>query len=67
MDVLIFETKTGRVAAKIAIVIGQDCLISNQECFNRAWRVAVAVKSIDPARRSDYGFKVVGPGSEKIV
>jgi hypothetical protein len=57
VEVLILETKTGRLAAKIAIVVGQNCLVSKQECFGRAWKVAVAVKSIDPTRRNDYSFK----------
>jgi hypothetical protein len=57
VEVLILETKTGRLAAKIAIVVGRNCLVSKQECFGRAWKVAVAVKSIDPTRRNDYSFK----------
>jgi hypothetical protein len=57
MDVLIFDTKTGTVAATIAIPVGRDCAPSKQECFQRAWKVAVSSKAVDPTRRDDYRFK----------
>jgi hypothetical protein len=58
VEVLIIETKTGVELAKIAIASGQSGHVSNQECCNRAWKVAVSVKSADPARRKEYSFKV---------
>ena len=61
MDVLIIETKTGKLAATIALaMLDQDC--KPYECFRRAWKIAVAGKSVDAARRDEYSFRLIRSG-----
>jgi hypothetical protein len=60
MDVHIVEIKTGKVAAAIPIDLAeQNRIPSEQEFFETAWRRAVEVNSVDPARRDDYSFRLV--------
>ena len=60
MNVLIIETKTGmRVATITLAMLAQDYRPS--ECFRRAWKIAVAGNSVDPARRGEYSFRMASP------
>lgn len=62
MDVLIIETKTGRLIAKLPIILqGMDYASSEQEYFTEAWRCAVDDKTADPNRRDEYSFQLVRP------
>jgi hypothetical protein len=63
MDVLIIEIKTGKVAATIPITMaGQNYIPSERDFFAEAWRCAVEDKSIDPARRDEYSFRLIRSG-----
>jgi len=59
MNVLIIETKTGRLEAKIPTVMkGMNYAPSEQEYFNEAWRCAIDDKVVDPNRRGEYTFQL---------
>jgi len=57
VDVLIIETKTGKPAATITLTM----LAQDYKCFRRAWKIAVAGKSVDPTRRDEYSFRMARP------
>ena len=63
MDVLIIEIKTGKTAATIPVTMeGQKHIPSEQDFFAEAWRCAVEDKSVDPARRNEYSFRLIRSG-----
>ena len=58
--VQVVETKTDKVVASIPIdLAGLKSVPSEQEFYAEAWRCAVMDKSVDPARREDYSFRLV--------
>ena len=60
MDVLIIETKTGRLAAKIPVILqGLNYTPSEQEYFKEAWRCVMDDKTVDPNRRDEYSLQLV--------
>ena len=60
MDVLVIETKTGKLAATVPIILqGMNYAPSEQEYFNEAWRCAVDDKTVGPNRRDEYSFQLV--------
>lgn len=60
MNVLITETKTGKLAATIPIhMAGLNYTPSEQEYFAEAWQSAVEDKTVDPTRHDEYSFKLV--------
>ena len=60
MIVHIVEIKTGKIAAAIPIDLAeQNRIPSEQEFFATAWRHAVEDKSVDPARRDEYSFRLM--------
>jgi hypothetical protein len=62
MDVLIVETKTGKVVAKLPVVLqGMNYTPSEQEYFTEAWRCAADDKTVDSKRRDEYSFQLVRP------
>lgn len=62
MDVLIIETKTGKLIAKLSIILrGMNYMPSEQEYFTEAWRCAVEDKTVNPNRRDEYSFQLVRP------
>lgn len=59
MDVTIIETKTGKLAAKLPVVLrGLDHSPSEQDYFEMAWQCAVDDKTVDPDRRDEYSFQL---------
>jgi hypothetical protein len=59
MDVLISEVKTGRVVARVPVVIGGIGYTPTEaEYFAEAWRCAVDDKSVDPDRKKEYRFEL---------
>jgi hypothetical protein len=59
MNVLIIETKTGRLVATIPTVVkGMNYVPLEQEYFNEAWRCAIDDKVVDPKRRGEYTFQL---------
>lgn len=59
MNVLIIETKTGRLVATIPTVVkGMNYTPLEQEYFNEAWRCAIDDKVVDPNRRGEYTFQL---------
>ena len=62
MDVLIIESKTGKLVAKLPIILqGMNYTPSEEEYFTTAWQCAVDDKTVDPNRRDKYSFKLVRP------
>lgn len=60
MDVLIIETKTGKLVTTVPIKFGGlNYSPSEQEYFSEAWRCAVEDKAVDPARRDEYNFRLL--------
>lgn len=60
MNVLIIETKTGKVVATIPVIHhGMNYTSSEQEYFNEAWRCAVEDNIVEPNRRFEYSFQLV--------
>jgi len=63
MDVLIIEIKTGETVATVPItILGQKHIPSEQDFFVEAWRRSVEEKSVDPARRGEYSFRLIRSG-----
>lgn len=62
MDVLIIETKTGKLAAKIPVIHqGMNYTRQNVSTSRDAWRCAVDDKTVEPNRRDEYSFQLVRP------
>jgi hypothetical protein len=60
MDVIIIETKTGKLVTKIPVVLqGIGYTPSEQDYYEMAWQCAVDDKNVDPDRRAEYGFQLV--------
>jgi hypothetical protein len=60
LNVNIIEIISGKVAASVPINLADHSRIpSETEFYTAAWRSAVEDKSVDPARREEYQFKVV--------
>jgi hypothetical protein len=59
MNVLIIETKTGKLAASIPIVLqGMNYTPTEEQYYAEAWKCAVDDKSVDANRKKDYTFKL---------
>lgn len=57
MEVLLIEVKTGKLAAKIPVILqGINYAPSEREYFEETWRCAVDDKTVDPDRRDKYSF-----------
>lgn len=62
MDVTIIETKTGKLVARIPVVLqGLGYTPSELEYFATAWKCAVDDKTVDPDRRDEYSFQLGHP------
>lgn len=60
MNVLVIETKTGKVAVTVPVINhGISYTPSEQEYFNEAWRCAVEDNIVEPNRRFEYRFQLV--------
>ena len=59
MNVKIIETKNGKLVGAIPIrLVGLNYTPSNQEYFDEAWQAAVTDRTVDPARREEYSFRL---------
>jgi len=59
MDVLIIETKTGKVVATHRITSSAlNFRVTEQDYFDSAWEEAVDDDAVDVDRRGDYTFKL---------
>jgi len=62
VDVLIIEIKSGKLAAKIPVILqGMNYAPSEREYFEEAWRCAVEDKTVDANLREKYSFQLVRP------
>lgn len=62
MNVIIVETKSGKVVANIPVILGAlNYTPSECEYFFTAWESAVEDGAVDEKHREDYTFKLVSP------
>lgn len=62
MDVLIVETKTGKVVATIPVVQGGlNYSPSEQEYFSTAWNCAVEDGVVNAKQKASYTFNLESP------
>ncbi|MFM6682880.1 MAG: hypothetical protein ACKPHM_13645 [Dolichospermum sp.] len=62
MNVLVIETKTGKVVATVPVLHhGMNYTPSEQEYFSEAWQCAVEDNIVEADRRFEYGFQLVHP------
>jgi hypothetical protein len=52
----VVETKSGKLAATIPVVLQSMGSPTKDQFFAEAWRCAVADKSVDPSRNKEYTF-----------
>jgi len=58
LQVEIIELKSGKLAASVPVVLrGMNCIPSDQECFEQAWKAAVDDGNVDPVRPHEYQFR----------
>ena len=56
----IIEKKTGKVVARLPIVLrGMNYAPNEKELFNTAWQTVVEDKSVDPKNREYYDFRAM--------
>lgn len=56
MDVKIVEAKTRNVVATYKIILSGPA--SDQDYCDEAWRAAVEDRTVDPARKKEYEFRL---------
>ena len=62
MDVLIIEMETGKLIAKLPIILrGMNYTPQEEEYFSAAWECAVEDKIVESNRRDKYSFQLVRP------
>lgn len=65
MNVMVIETKIGKVVANIPVNLrALNYTPSEQEFFAEAWESAVEDGAVDEKHRGDYTFKLVPPSQD---